>query len=300
MENTAKNFALQLGSLISLYISLTALIAFLFGVITVRFPDVINGYYEYESAARSIRFFGAMLIVFFPTYLLLTRLVNQIRRKEQGTYLSLTKWLIYLSLLIGGAVILGDLVAVINEFLSGELGIRFILKALVVLIVVGAGFVYYLLDARNFWQSHERESIQYGGIVLVLVLASLVVGFMNTETPSEVRETRIDQTQINDLMMIQYTVENYYRINENLPTTLEEAYGELPIPAAPEGREAYSYKVSDVDTFELCAVFAAPSIQAQYANTPMMDVGMVKNPYDWEHTSGNWCFTRVITLLPTR
>ncbi len=110
MENTAKNFALQLGSLISLYISIVALIILLSGVITLQYPDVANGYWEQESASSSIRFSIAMLFVFFPTYIALTRMVNTIRRVEQGVYLALTKWLIYLSLLIGGGAILGDLV----------------------------------------------------------------------------------------------------------------------------------------------------------------------------------------------
>jgi hypothetical protein len=41
--------------------------------------------------------------------------------------------LVYLSLLVGGGVLLGDLVAVILAFLNGEITTRFILKAGVLL-----------------------------------------------------------------------------------------------------------------------------------------------------------------------
>jgi uncharacterized protein YacL len=153
MENTTpKHFVLQLGSLISLYISLGFLLGLLFGIINLKFPDATEGYWALESASSAVRLGIAMVIVFFPTYLILTRLVNKLRRQEKnGSYLNLTKWLVYLSLLVGGGVLLGDLVAVIMTFLEGEITQRFIFKALAVLVVVGLAFHYYILDARGFW-----------------------------------------------------------------------------------------------------------------------------------------------------
>ena len=124
-HNTAKHFVLQLGSLVSLYLSLTFLLVLLFGAINIIFPDAADYVWEVESAQSQIRIGIAMVIVFFPTYLLITRIVNQARRKEQnGAYLGLTKWLIYLSLLVGGLVLLIDLVVVIMTFLEGEISER--------------------------------------------------------------------------------------------------------------------------------------------------------------------------------
>lgn len=297
MENTtAKQFALQLGSLISLYISLGALINLLFGVIIVRYPDVINGYYEYDAAAYSIRLTIALLVVFFPTYIVLTRLVNVARRAQDASYLGLTKWLIYLSLLVGGAVLLGDAVAVINGFLNGELTIRFILKALVVLVVVGAAFTYYLLDARAYWRGHETRSKQYALGALLIVLASLILGFIHTETPAQVREMRIDQTQTNDLQVIQGRIEEEYRITGILPKTLSALSAGIPLPTAPSGRTDYTYKVTDVNQFELCAEFAYPSSkteQMQYGQPVYVDM-YIKNSNNWVHDAGLWCFIRIV------
>ncbi len=297
MENTAKNFALQLGSLVSLYVSIVAMIMLLFGIITAQYPDAAQGYWEYDSAASSIRFGIAMLIIFFPSYIILTRLVNTIRRTEHGTYLVLTKWLIYLSLLVGGASILGDLVAVVYSFLNGELTIRFILKALVFLAVVGAAFVYYIFDAKGHWQTHEKQSIQYAAIVTVAVIAALAFGFTHTETPAEVREMKLDKVQIQDLGVIQSQIESFYATEGALPKSLDTAYKAMSVPTAPEERSAYSYSVVNEKSFELCADFAYESDkseQAQYAAPYGVDGMLIKDGFNWTHGAGHWCFTRVL------
>ena len=263
MENTAKNFALQLGSLITLYVSLGALISLLFGVITTQYPDAIAGYWEYDSAQYSIRLGIALLVVFFPAYVVLTRTVNTIRRTEHGTYLNLTKWLIYLSLTLGGGIMLGDLVVIINSFLNGELTTRFILKALTFLFIVGCAFVYYLLDARNYWQTHEKQSVQYAILMSVIVLAALALGFMNSDTPKEVREARLDMTQITDLTTIQWNIESYYSLTGSLPESIESAFTGTVAPLAPEDRSPYVYTVKTSTSFELCAHFARATSKSE-------------------------------------
>lgn len=296
MEQTAKNFALQLGSLIALYVSLGSLLVLLFGIINIAFPDAAESYWQVESASTSIRFSIASLIVFFPTYLILTRMVNTIRRRESGTYLALTKWLIYLSLLVGGGVLLGDLVALINTFLSGELVTRFLLKSLSVFVVVGAAFAYYLLDARSYWQQHEKRSVQYGIAAAVVVLAVIVAGFFHTETPSEVREKRIDDEQINALQNMQWQIIEYYNIYGALPETLDEAFEGLKVPVATDERDPYEYRITE-NGFELCATFAHPTPESSpYAleRSVIEPGGVVKNPYNWNHGDGSWCFERVI------
>lgn len=298
MENTAKNFALQLGSLISLYVSIGALISLLFGVITIAYPDDAQGTWELTRASTSIRFSLALLIVFFPAYIVLTRFVNTIRRGAQGTYLTLTKWLIYLSLLVGGAVLLGDLVTVLNSFLNGELTTRFILKALTVLIVVAIAFAYYIFDARGYWQEHEKHSWYYAGAVGLFVLISIIFGFQNIETPSEVREMNIDAQQIYDLQNIQSHIEQYYLIQLKLPTTIEQTFQGIEIPTASTARTPYSYKQKSGTTFELCAGFNQPSSvsdREMYAQPYASEGTFIQNPHNWEHGSGDWCFERTVS-----
>ncbi len=306
MENTAKNFALQLGSLISLYISIGALINLLLNIITILYPDSAQMPYEYTNATSSIRYTIALLVVFFPTYITLTRLVNNVRRTESGTYLTLTKWLIYLSLLVGGGVILGDFVAVLLSFLNGELTIRFVLKALAVFIITSAAFGYYVLDARGYWHQHERNSIIYGAVVSVLVVIALIIGYMHIETPGQVREKNIDSTQIFDLMTIQSRVQSYVLLNGKLPTTTKDAFLGLEEPLAPEGRAPYTYTVVDTNKFKLCAEFAHATTPGEYPTyssplptEPYFDAMTVKNPDDWNHNEGAWCFERAINPQAT-
>jgi hypothetical protein len=298
-NNTAKHFVLQLGSLITLYLSISFLIVLVFALISLLYPDATDYYYQIESYSSSVRIGIAMLMVFFPAYLILTRLVNTQRRKESGgAYIGITKWLMYLSLLIGGGVLLGDFVAVIYQFLEGELTTRFLLKAAFLLVVVGAAFYYYLKDTHGFWLKNERASLLYAGAMSTVVLTALVVGFFHVETPAEVREMRLDETQIADLQQIQWKVEEVLQLRgtSTLPTNLEALYSGVDIPVAPEDREAYSYEVTNTG-FTLCATFSRDSseISEEFAAKPTYDTGrLIKNPDNWSYQAGRYCFDRIV------
>jgi hypothetical protein len=303
MNNNAKNFALQLGSLIGLYVSLTAVIWLAFGVINTLYPDESLGYYQYESTQQGIRIGIAMLIVFFPVYILLTRLVNNVRRKETGMYLSLTKWLTYLSLIVAGLFLLGDLVTVIFAYLNGEVTMRLILKALTIFVVIGGAFYYYIQDAKEYWNIHEKESKMYAGVVSIFAIGLLFLGFIQSDTPEKVRQMRLDDQQTMDLNDLQYRVEDHYRINKTLPQDSKGLYIGTEAPKASEGRKDYSYKIVDEDTFELCATFAYPSQNARSVVEPFVsEPTMMKNPYNnWDHGVGETCFERTVikeTILP--
>jgi|AntRauTorckE6833_2_1112554.scaffolds.fasta_scaffold01860_3 hypothetical protein len=302
MENhTAKHFVLQLGSLASLYLSLSFLTLLLFSLINILLPDAADSVWQYESAQGTARLGIAMVIVFFPTYLILTRLVNRSRRKNpKGTYLGLTRWLIYLSLLVGGAVLLGDLVALIMTFLEGEITERFIFKASSLLVVIGSAFTYYLLDARGYWIKNERKSIIFGLASVIVVIAIVIFGFMNIGSPSEVREAKLDQIQVNDLREIQWRVQEHIMTNDGtLPATIEDVYDEIAVPTAPEDRPAYSYEVTE-QGFNLCATFSSESRTNDiYSHarpiSPSDEIRhVITNPDNWEHGVGEICFERVV------
>ncbi len=298
MENhTAKHFVLQLSSLISLYLSLTFLVVLLFGIINILYPDAANAAWETQSAIQNVRVGIAVLVVFFPTYLILTRIVNKSRRNNPGgMYLTFTKWLIYLSLLISGLVLLGDLVTVIMTFLNGEITERFVLKATAVLVVVGAGFHYYMLDARGFWLKNEEKSILFAIGVTIMVAAAVAFGFTQIGSPSDSREERLDAKQIEDLRLIQSNVQQYYYEHDRLPENLEEISSVGVLPTAPEGRAAYRY-IRNEGGFELCGTFSRPSLPDQYTSyyPPIEGKGMVRNPENWQHSEGEVCFKRVVT-----
>jgi hypothetical protein len=296
MENhTAKHFVLQLGSLVGLYLSVSFLLVLIFGIVNLKFPDAAEGYWAIESATDGVRIGIAMVVVFFPTYLILTRIVNKLRRSEGGgAYLGLTKWLIYLSLLVGGVAILIDLVMVINTFLEGELTERFLLKALAVLLVVGAAVHYYLLDAKGYWLTQEKRSIYYGSITALIALAVVICGVSYIETPAEVRERKLDEKQITDLQLVQNEIHTFYTLTNTMPSALSELGTAITLPEASAERAPYSYEITDKG-FKLCAEFAYPSIPGQYGTSYYYDESMtIKNADNWEHTAGMYCFERVV------
>ncbi|MEK7638891.1 MAG: DUF5671 domain-containing protein [Patescibacteria group bacterium] len=298
-KNAAKHFVLQLGSLISLYLSLSFLLVLLFGLVNIKFPDAAEGSWAIESASSAIRIGIAMAIVFFPTYLLVTRAVNKNRRAaDSGSYLGLTRWLIYLSLLVGGGALLVDLVVVIMTFLEGEITQRFILKAVAVLVVIGAAFHYYLLDARGYWLKHEQKSILFAIGTIVVTLVALAYGFMNIKSPVEVRERRLDDAQVQDLQQIQSLLQEYVFVNNALPATLEALPTAIPLPQAPEDRPAYEYRLTERG-FALCATFATATPSEEYYGSyarPVEEKGVILNPDSWQHPSGSYCFERIVTL----
>jgi len=291
----AKNFILQLASLATLLASIPALIVLLFGIINLTFPDAADSIYSIDSAHGSIRFSIATLVIFFPAYIALTRLVNRARRNEGAIYHTLTRWVIYIALLIAGMIMLGDLVAVVYSFLEGDITIRFALKAGVMFLVIGSAFWYYALDAKGYWNDNEKKSVKIGALLTAIVVAVVIYGFTMIETPAEVREQKIDSEQISDLVNIQYRIESYYAREARLPNSLESAFADIAVPLAPEGRPAYGYNVTGDTSYQLCATFSKATTEQEFYETrsiasPKMDM----NNYNWDHGAGEKCFERTI------
>lgn len=292
----AKSFVLQLASLATLFVSLPAFITLLFSIINLQFPDAADSYWQVSSAESAIRYSIAVLVIFFPAYLALTRLVNRSRRDEGELYHTLTKWLIYLALLVAGMTMLGDLAVVVYTFLNGEITTRFILKALALLLVIGGASYYYLLDTRNFWQRRERRSVEIGAGVLAIVLIFVVIGYLKIDAPSVAREIRIDQQEISDLQDIQWRVEAYYQENDAFPAEIGMLYQDVPIPEAPAGRQAYEFTTKGRDAYVLCAEFAqpTPATGRSLAKPVSYDNNTYLQNQNWEHSAGKKCFERKI------
>lgn len=294
----AKSFVLQLAALATLFVSLPSLITLIFSIINLQFPDAADSFREVEFAESSIRYAIAILVIFFPAYLLLTRKVNQSRREEGEMYHTLTRWLIYLALLVAGMVMLGNLAVAVYTFLSGEITIRFLLKSAALLIVIGVASYYYTLDAQNYWQDKEKKSVQIGFAVLAIVAAFVVYGFMNIDTPSVAREVRIDQEQIYDLQDIQWRVEAFYQDSSSFPANIEMLYQDMQAPEASEGRTSYEFRATGPDTYVLCATFAQPTPSSERSMTkPIGFEDVYLQNQNWEHGAGEKCFERKIIPL---
>jgi len=297
-KTTPKDFFLWLGGMVALYVSVISLITLFFQVINYSFPDPLQNVYYSDPYSGPLRFAIASLIVIFPLYLFLTRLLNNdLRRNPEKKELWVRRWLIYLTLFVAGITLVVDLIALINTFLEGEITTRFILKVIAIFGVVGFGFLYYLLDLKGRWEEKARQSVLIGWIAGALVLASIVGGFLIIGSPASQRLYRFDDQKISELQNIQSQVVNYWQLKKKLPLSLADLedplYG-FSVPQDSQTNTPYVYRITDKLSFELCATFNKESrSSASTAIRPVYPSGGIVDE-NWTHEAGEQCFIRTI------
>ena len=154
---SASFFFLSLGILISLITSVVSFLNLVFETLDKKFPDVLNAIYQYGYSTyeyEGIRTALAILIIFFPVFLLISYFWEKFKENELGTIDEIIKkWVIYIILFLSSIVIVIDLVTLVRYFISGEITNRFILKVLAILIVaifVGVYYIFLLLGKEKY------------------------------------------------------------------------------------------------------------------------------------------------------
>jgi hypothetical protein len=227
------------------------------------------------------------------------------------------RWRIYLTLFLAVALIGGDLIALINIYLNGEITGRFVWKVLAILLVAGCIGKYYFFSivsgTGNGFFSRYARTIRLGnawfGIIMVVV--TIVGGFLIVGSPAKQRAIRFDEQRISDLSTIQYQVVNYWQAKQKLPAALadlNDPISNFTVPTDPETKAAYEYSIKSVSAmspnpaFELCATFDLASQdtsgQGSYNSGVTIPVsypasiGIVGD--SWAHSAGRACFDRTI------
>ncbi len=140
---------------LTLYVSSISVGTILFQLINRWFPDPLQNAYYFESIAATARTATASLIITFPIFLFMSWLIHGIMTRDPDKRGSkVRKWLTYITLFIAASVIIGDLITLVTNVLSGELTLRFVLKVIVILAIAGTIFGSYLWDLRQ----DEREA----------------------------------------------------------------------------------------------------------------------------------------------
>jgi hypothetical protein len=295
-KTTPKDFFLWLGAISALYVSAVSLLMLFFEYIDKLFADPLETYVDPFSG--QIRFAIASLIIIFPLYLYLTRILNKgIRANALKKEIWVRRWLIYFTLFAAGLTIVIDLIVLINTFLGGEeLTTAFLLKVLSILVVIGGAFYYYLQDIKGRWEVNEKLSKTIGGLVSLVVIASVVGGFFIMGTPQEQRALRFDQDRVYHLQDLQRNLTTYYQQKEVLPERLEDLEDPLIgfyLPVDPETEKEYDYSKTGDLTFELCATFNTESKESKNVNRRPDYYGF-DSSISWEHKAGHTCFERTI------
>lgn len=282
-----KDFFLWLGAMVALYSSVVAFITLTFQYINTAFPDPLS--YSYDPYSGSIKFAIATLIVAFPLFLVLMRLIRRdIAKVAEKSELWVRRWALYLTIFIAGVTIAADLVTLIYYFLDGEVTMRFLFKVLIVLLVAGGGLMHFLADIWGYWVQYPARAMYVGWAVAVLIVGIVVSGFLIIGSPMEARLYKLDEQKMYDLQNIQSQIIYQYQSKGALPETLAELSNPLSgyaVPVSPDGTQ-YEYRLGDADSFELCATFSKPSRQVASAPRGTNDF--------WEHGTGVQCFARTI------
>lgn len=285
----AREAFLYLVSFIALYVTAISFGILVFGLIDYSFPDALDSRdgFSPEGGATAI----ASVIVAFPLYLFLTRwLGRQVAADPERRQSLVRRWLTYLTLVVGAGIILGDLIALLANVLTGDPTLRFALKAVSILAITSCVFGYYVSDMRQTESVAATPVSSWPIRALLAVVVLVVVGCIAyaltlTGSPGSQRDTRLDRERASHLSNIADNIDLYWDLNEELPVDLADMSGPrywLDRIHDPETGRPYEYRPSDGAQYELCAVFSADT--ADRDREPRF------SERAWAHPTGRHCF----------
>lgn len=298
---TAKDFFLWAGAMVTLYWSVFAFVTLIFDYLNYAFPDALPQY-GYSSSI-SVSYEMASLVVLFPVFLALMRLIrNDIAHDSSRGQIWVRRWALVLTLFLAGVALAGALITLVMYFFNGDVTLRFLLKVLVVFLVAGGVFLHFLADMRGYYERNPDKSRLMTWATGVLVLVSIVAGFFIVGTPWQAREYRFDEQKVSDLQNIQFQIVNYWQAKQTLPAALTDLGDPISgsyIPLDAQTGQPYEYSATGARSFELCATFNAPSRESPASRAVPALIG--PEPYgkggiaeNWQHEEGRTCFTRTI------
>ncbi len=301
---TPKDFFLWAGAMIAFYVSVFSFISLVFEYINYAYPDVLS--YVPTAYSGSMRFDIAALIVLFPVFLILMRIIRRdMYRNSEKRDIWVRRWALVLTLFVAGATVVIDLITLITNFLGGDLTTPFLLKVLVVFLVTGAVFLHFFADMRGYWEANYDKARMVGWGAAAAIACAIAAGFFIMGSPMSVRLYRFDEQKVNDLQGLQWQIVNYWQQKENIPASLAELSDPLANyipPVDPQSGQPYEYTGTGAMSFRLCATFNAETQPgaSTYA-VPAVPIGVKGSSAqidNWYHTAGHVCFDR--TIDPTR
>jgi hypothetical protein len=295
-KNNAKLTFFYLLSLVALGFMATCTGIIVFQVISKGILDAVD-YSGFSSSA--LRFAISAIIISAPVYYWMMCNINKsLNSGELEKESALRRWLTYLIIFAASLVVIGWLIATVNMFLNGEITLKFILKALTVLVISGAIFSYYLYDVKRekIGKSMVSKVFFFGS--MVLVLAAFATAFFFVDSPTMARNRKADVEVANDFSQISNAIADYYNANKKLPQDLNvllENNGtyltsrELSHMIDKNQTEQYEYKLVDTNTYELCATFLTDN------GNPRDDEDSRYYGDRWLHTAGFQCLDKKVS-----
>ena len=286
----AREAFLYLVSFIALYVSAISFGFLVFGLIDYSFPDALD-YRDGFSASDGATAI-ASVIVAFPLYLLLSRwLARHVAADPERRQSLVRRWLTYLTLVVGAGIILGDLIALLANVLTGDPTLRFVLKAVSILAITGCIFGYYVWDMRQTETTDSAPGNSWAVRVLLAVVVAVVAGciayaLVLTGSPGEQRGVRLDQERVSHLSNISDNIDLYWELNGDLPAELSQMSGPryfINRIDDPDTGLPYEYRILEAPRYELCAIFSTDTADLPERDRPFSERA-------WNHGARRTCF----------
>ncbi len=286
--------------LLSIITLITVAVAFgvlLYQYVDLQYPDLlIEGYYwSKTNTLNLVRNSMAVLMVVFPVFVWVSWFLRKdIAKHSEKRELKIRRWLLYLTLFVASLVIIGDLVALLMNFLNGELTARFVLKVLVVLFIASTILAHYFSELKD--KPFSWMGI-FDKVIIGLVVVGIAAGFWFAGSPAKQRAIRFDERRVSDLSTIQYQVIDYWQRKTSLPQGTAELTNNISgfvVPKDPESGIDYGYRVTGPFTFELCATFVTSNSEEFMGKGRSVAVHYGGEPSNWAYGEGMTCFERTI------
>jgi hypothetical protein len=276
----------------------SALGSMLFQLIDIWLPDLV-GRETYINVRTAVTWQMASIVVAFPVFLLVMRtILHEAQERPERLQSGVRKWLTYIALLLTAGGMICDLIWFVDYFLTGELTSRFVSKALTVMLICGAIFIYYVGSLR--WDRDTnvafalRRSLKFGiGATAALVVA-FVLGLGVAGTPTAQRRLEADVRRSQDLQSIARAIHFSYEREKGSSASLPASLGDFVGKGVqrsqtldPETGKIYEYRVKNGLTYELCGVFAGAE-----------EAGRGYRSQFWYHGTGRTCFSLDAAKLP--
>ena len=288
----------HLLAIITLYLSAAGFGMVVFSFIDRWFPDPLFSPAGFD--AGPLRWALSALVIVFPAYVWVSWInARAASRSPALRALRSRRWLYYFTIFAASALVLGDLIALVYNFLSGDLTGRFVLKVATILFIAVAVFAYYLWNIRRETMASEDPRMRFLVFgVIAIVAAAAIGGFALAGSPFRERVRRFDERRIADLQSVQWQVVSFWQRKDRLPSSLDELRDDISgfvPPRDAESGEAYGYRSLAALQFELCAAFKTESAEAVgYEGATRPIVSGLGAPDSWAHGTGRVCFTRTI------
>lgn len=273
VSSSPRDAFLHLLGMAMLYTAAFAVGTILFQFVDRWLPAATDDLLGFSTS--SLRAAAAALLVSIPILGLVERTIGRDASRDPALRLTpIYRTLAYLTLLITALVMAGDLIAAIICFLSGDLTIRFILKALIILLLAGGIYLWFSSDVgreESIATTPSAATIPppppwrqwLHRIGAAMAILSMIAALYAAGSPFRQRLLRLDARRVGDLRTIQQNVETYFEREGVIPATLEDLAGSpatfLQNITDPATKIPYAYERVDATTYSLTAAFDLPS-----------------------------------------